>query len=68
MNLFRQPLLWLEAWAISSQQGARRNAMVATTALARRRAELLEVEEYLAGLTARTLVATVAVHPATAQA
>jgi len=68
MNPFRQPLQWLEAWAISSQQGARRNAMIASTALAQKRAELLEVEEYLAGLKARTLVATVAVQPAAAQA
>lgn len=66
MNLFPQPLQWLEAWAISSQQGARRNAMIAATALAAGRAELVEVEEYLAGLEARTTVATVGVEPAAA--
>ncbi len=61
MNLFRTPVTWLQAWAVASQQQARRNAMVASTALAQRRAELLEVEEYLAGLTTRTRVALVAV-------
>ena len=64
MKPFPKPLQWLEAWAVASQQRARRNAMIATTALAHRRAELLEVEEYLAGLHARTLVATGAVEPA----
>ena len=68
MKTLPKPLQWLEAWAISSQQRARRNAMIATTALAQRRAELLEVEEFLAGLTARTLVASVAVEPAAAAA
>ena len=66
MNPFRQPFQWLGNWAVASQQRARRNAMIACTALAQRRAELLEVEEYLAELKARTLVATVAVEPATA--
>ncbi len=35
-------------WPVESQQRARRNALVASTALARRRAERLEVEEFLA--------------------
>jgi hypothetical protein len=35
-------------WPVESQLGARRNALVASTALARRRAERLEVEEFLA--------------------
>ena len=35
-------------WALDSQRGACRNAMVAGTALAARRAERQEVEEYLA--------------------
>lgn len=35
-------------WPVESQQGARRNAMVASTALAQRRAESEEVEEFLA--------------------
>jgi hypothetical protein len=39
----------VSAWAVESQQGARRNAMVATTALAARRAERLDVEAYFSG-------------------
>ena len=35
-------------WPVESQLGARRNAMIASTALAQRRAELDEVEEFLA--------------------
>jgi hypothetical protein len=38
----------VSTWAVESQQGARRNAMVATTALAARRAERLDVEAYFA--------------------
>ncbi|GAB2881350.1 hypothetical protein [Nocardioides pacificus] len=38
------------AWSVQSQQGSRRNAMIASTALAQRRAELNEVEEYLAAV------------------
>lgn len=34
-------------WPVRSQEGARRNAMAASTALAERRREVLEVEEYL---------------------
>ena len=37
----------LDRWARASQQGARRNAMVATTELTRRRIERDEVEAYL---------------------
>ena len=40
----------IHRWAVSSQQTARRNAMIATTALTQRRTERLEVEEYLASL------------------
>jgi hypothetical protein len=36
--------------AVASQQTARRNAMIASTALTQRRAELIEVEEFLASL------------------
>jgi hypothetical protein len=39
---------WVDRWALASQQQARRNAMVAATALRRRRAETREVEEFLA--------------------
>ncbi len=38
----------VEDWAVASQQRARRNAMVAASALTQRRAEALEVEDYLA--------------------
>ena len=37
-------------WPVESQLQARRNAMIASTALAQRRAELDEVEEFLAAL------------------
>ena len=39
---------WVERWAVASQQHARRNAMVAATALTQLRAESREVEDYLA--------------------
>jgi hypothetical protein len=35
-------------WHVTSQQHARRNALVASTALTRRRLELIDVEEFLA--------------------
>jgi hypothetical protein len=35
-------------WPAESQQRARRNAMIASTALAQRRAELDDVEQFLA--------------------
>ncbi|WP_205474804.1 hypothetical protein [Nocardioides sp. SYSU D00038] len=38
----------IRSWPVESQLGARRNAMVACTALARRRAEREDVEAYLA--------------------
>jgi hypothetical protein len=38
----------VSTWAVESQQRARRNAMVATTALVARRAERLDVEAYFA--------------------
>ena len=37
-------------WPTQSQQGARRNAMIATTALAARRAERDDVEDFFAAL------------------
>ena len=39
-------------WPVASQQEARRNAMIALTACARRRAEREEVASYLAALSA----------------
>ena len=35
-------------WPVESQQRSRRNAMIASTALAQRRAELNDVEDFLA--------------------
>ena len=40
----------VHAWSVDSQQGARRNAMVANTALAARRAERQDVDAYLASI------------------
>jgi hypothetical protein len=40
----------VHAWSVDSQQGARRNAMVANTALAARRAERQDVDAYFASL------------------
>lgn len=40
----------IDRWAVGSQQTARRNAMIASTALTQRRAELIEVEEFLTSL------------------
>lgn len=61
MKVLGQPFRLLDAWAVSSQQQSRRNAMIATTRLAHRRAEQIEVDEYLAALRDRTLVTTVSV-------
>jgi hypothetical protein len=41
------PLLALLRWPVESQQHARRNALLATTALAQARHERDQVEEYL---------------------
>ncbi|GAA1162130.1 hypothetical protein [Nocardioides aquiterrae] len=48
VHLLRHPVDTARRWPVESQLRARRNAMVASTALAQRRAELVEVEEYLA--------------------
>ena len=42
----------LSSWPRTSQEQARRNAMVAATACARRRVERLEAEAYVASLAA----------------
>jgi len=50
------PMLVLEAaagWGEGSQQQARRNALVASTALLQRRQERIEVEEFLVDHAAR---------------
>ena len=51
-------------WPVESQQRSRRNAMIASTALAQRRAELDDVEEFLAavGLAPAPEVAAQAAH------
>ncbi len=41
-------------WHVTSQQQARRNALVASTALTQRRRELRDVEDFLAEHAART--------------
>jgi len=51
----------VHAWSVESQQGARRNAMVASTALAARRAEREDVDEFFAALEPREHVLGVAV-------
>jgi hypothetical protein len=43
----------IATWHVTSQQQARRNALVASTALTQRRRELLDVEEFLAEHAAR---------------
>ena len=42
------PVHWIDTWSVASQQRARRNALIAATTLAQRRAEFDEVEEFLA--------------------
>jgi hypothetical protein len=49
-HLLRHPVDAVRRWPVESQLRARRNAMIASTALAQRRAELDEVEEYLAAI------------------
>jgi hypothetical protein len=54
----------VQTWSVESQLGARRNAMIASTALAARRAEREDVEEFFATLKPRKQVlhAAVATH------
>ena len=51
-------------WPVESQQRSRRNAMIASTALAQRRAEFNDVEDFLAaaGLAPTPEVAAQAAH------
>ena len=51
----------VSTWAVESQLGARRNAMVASTAMAARRAERQDVDAFLAGLEPSDTVVRVAV-------
>jgi hypothetical protein len=50
LHLLSHPFDAVRRWPVEAQQQARRNAMVAATALAQRRAELEEVQEFLAGV------------------
>ena len=50
LHLLGRPVDAVRRWPVESQQRARRNAMIASTALAQRRAELDEVEDFLAAL------------------
>ena len=53
-RLLTHLLTHLRAWPVDSQHASRRNAMVACTALAQRRAEREDVEDFLASLGAET--------------
>ena len=50
LHLLGRPVDAVRRWPVESQQRARRNAMIASTALAQRRAELDEVEDFLTTL------------------
>lgn len=52
LSLLRRAERRLDQWSVESQLRARRNAMVASTALAQRRAEREEVEDFFAALDA----------------
>lgn len=64
MSIFTRPLRaairWTLDWPVESQLTARRNAMVASTSLAQRRAEQLEVERFLTAATSAQTTAEVA--------
>lgn len=51
MSATRRLIRSIVAWPVESQQGSRRNALVASTALAQVRRERDEVEEFLAART-----------------
>jgi hypothetical protein len=61
---FRDAVASVRQWPVESQQRSRRNAMIASTALAQRRAELNDVEDFLAaaGLSPTPEVAAQAAH------
>jgi hypothetical protein len=50
------------SWHVTSQQRARSNALVASTALSQRRLERLDVEEFLAAHAAGAVVPEQATH------
>lgn len=47
----------IRTWPVEAQQHARRNAMIASTVLAQRRAEFDDVEEFFAALGKNTVPA-----------
>jgi hypothetical protein len=51
-TVFTTLLTHLRDWPVDSQQTARRNAMLACTALAQRRAEREDVDDFFASLAA----------------
>ena len=55
-------------WPVESQQRSRRNAMIASTALAQRRAELDDVEDFLAALDLQSALGQVSTPEVAAQA
>ena len=63
MSVARTLVNRVRRWPVESQLRSRRNAMIASTALAQRRAELDEIEELLATL-GRTSVTEEAAHAA----
>ena len=52
---------WVDHWAVGAQQRSRRNAMIASTALAHQRAERIEVQDFLDSLQTRSDVVQIAV-------
>jgi hypothetical protein len=67
------PLPWsvvadrVHTWAVESQLGARRNAMVASTALAARRAERQDVDDFLDAQRSASRPSARAQHPVAAR-
>ncbi|MFS3128044.1 hypothetical protein ACLM5J_06530 [Nocardioides sp. Bht2] len=57
MKHLRLPLTLVHSWAVASQHRARRNAMVAATDLTARRAEMLDVQEFIVAATQRRALA-----------
>jgi hypothetical protein len=58
LSLARRAERRLDRWSIESQLRARRNAMVASTQLAQRRAEREDVDDFFAALLAAPVAAT----------
>ena len=48
LHLFTAGVTWAVTWPTTSQEHARRNALVASAALSQRRREIEDVEEFLA--------------------